>query len=319
MMHWNNIKTTLLLFFFALAGMSITVQAQDWDDWDDLDDAYVPARKGIEFALNFGVYQGNHKAANAFYNGYAGEVYDLGDNTASLMTIEQRLGLNASNSQVWSQVMNSIGLEAGEFKYIEYPGLYGMRYSPGTLMGLQTLLFFNPESALVLHVDAINGLKSEGGWNIVSSDVDTGQGSERRTTYGIFSEENRFQLSLGYRSAAYITDEVSWVFELGGSLLATQLERNYVRIVNSSYQLLTAQVGNQFTGPTSSLTATGYGAYAALGVELFFAEGGNLMLTVRGSRDQVKMGSYEANLMHGALYLTWVIPPQLGNFVRAKF
>jgi hypothetical protein len=133
MMHWNNIKTTLLLFFFALAGMSITVQAQDWDDWDDLDDAYVPARKGIEFALNFGVYQGNHKAANAFYNGYAGEVYDLGDNTASLMTIEQRLGLNASNSQVWSQVMNSIGLEAGEFKYIEYPGLYGMRYSPGTL------------------------------------------------------------------------------------------------------------------------------------------------------------------------------------------
>ena len=102
-------------------------------------------------------------------------------------------------------------------------------------------------------------------------------------------------------------------------MLATQLENNYVRIINSNYQLLTAQVGNQFTGPTSNLTSTGYGAYVALGVELFFAEGGNLMLTVRGSRDQVKMGSYEANLMHGALYLTWVIPPQLGNFVRAKF
>ena len=177
----------------------------------------------------------------------------------------------------------------------------------------------NPARSFVLLGDAINGLISEGGWNIVSSDVDTGQGSERRTTYGIFSEENRFQLSLGYRSAAYITDEVSWVFELGGSMLATQLDRHYVRLQNQNYQLMTAQLGNQFSGPTSSLTATGFGAYAALGVELFFAEGGNLMLTIRGSRDQVKMGSYEANLLHGALYLTWVIPPQLGNFVRAKF
>lgn len=319
LMHWNNIKTTLLLVLVAWAGVPTSGQAQDWDDWDDLNETYVPARKGIEFALNFGVYQGNHKAANAFYNGLAGEFYELRDNTANLMTIEQRLGIDSPNSQVWSQVMSSVGLEAGEFKYIEYPGPDGMRYTPGTLMGLQTLLFFNPESALVLHIDAINGLKSEGGWNIVSSDVDTGQGSERRTTYGIFSKENRFQLSLGYRSAAYITDEISWVFELGGNLLATQMESNFVRVMNQNYQLLTAQVGNQFTGPTSSLTATGYGAFAALGVELFFAEGGNLMLTVRGSRDQVKMGTYEANLMHGALYLTWVIPPQVGDFVRAKF
>ncbi len=319
MIQAYTLKMTVRVICFAVAGMASLAQAQEWDDWDELDDAYVPARKGIEFALNFGVYQGNHKAANAFYNGYAGEFYDLGDNTANLLTIEERLGLNNSNGQVWSQVMSSIGLEAGEFKYIEYPSQMGMRYSPGTLFGLQTLLFLNPESAFVLHIDAINGLKSEGGWNIVSSDVDTGQGSERRTTYGIFSEENRFQLSLGYRSAAYITDEISWVFELGGSMLATQLDRHYVRLQNQSYQLMTAQLGNQFSGPTSSLTATGFGAYAALGVELFFAEGGNLMLTIRGSRDQVKMGSYEANLLHGALYLTWVIPPQLGNFVRAKF
>ena len=294
--------------------------AQEWDDWDDYDGGYVPARKGIEFALNFGVYQGNHKAANAFYNGWAGENYELGDNTANLMTIEERLGIYSPNGTVWSQVMNSIGLEAGEFIGIEYPDpLYGMRYKPGTLMGLQTMLFFNPESALVLHVDAISGMKSEGGWNIVSSDVDTGMGSENRRTYGIFSEENRFQLSLAYRTAAYITDEISWVIELGGNMLSTSIQQNYVRVENASYQLLTAQLGNQFSGPTSNLTSTGYGAFAALGVELFFEEGGNLMLTVRVSRDRVKLGSYEANLMQGALYLTWVIPPQLGSFIRAKF
>ena len=311
---------------FCLIGISWLVlfpgaSAQDWDDWEDHESgAYVSGRKGIEFALNFGVYQANHGASNSFFNGYAGEFYDLGDNTANLMTIEDRLGVDNPNSIVWSQIMNSIGLEAGEFRYIEYPAYTGMRYTPGTLMGLQTMLFFNPESAFVLHVDAMNGLKSEGGWNIVSSYVDTGMGSENRRTYGIFSEEDRFQLSLAYRTAAYITDEVSWVIELGANMLATQLRSNFVRIENQSYQLLTAPIGNgQFANPTSSLTSTGFGGFGALGLELFFEEGGNLMVTARVSRDKVVMGSYEDNLWQGALYLTWVIPPQLGDFVRARF
>jgi len=305
---------------------SSALHAQNWDDWDDYDAAYVPARKGVEFALNFGVYQGHHKAANEFYSGYSGEIYELNDPIANLMTIEERLQINNTNSVVWSQVMNSIGLEAGEFRYIEYPvysealRLYGMRYAPATILGLQTMLFFNPESAFTLHIDAINGLKSEGGWNIVSSDVDTGMGSENRRTYGIFSEEDRFQLSLGYRTAAYITDEVSWVFELGGTMLATQLKQNYVRIQNQNYQLLTAPIGNgQFQNPTSTMTSTGFGGYGGLGVELFFEEGGNLMLTARVSRDRVRMGTYEDDLWQGALYLTWVIPPQLGDFIRASF
>lgn len=311
---------------FCLFGISWIVlfsaaSAQDWDDWEDHESgAYVSGRKGIEFALNFGVYQANHGASNTFFNGYAGEYYDLGDNTANLMTIEDRLGVDSPNNIVWSQIMNSIGLEAGEFRYIEYPANTGMRYTPGTLMGLQTMLFFNPESAFVLHVDAMNGLKSEGGWNIVSSDVDTGMGSENRRTYGIFSEEDRFQLSLAYRTAAYITDEVSWVIELGANMLATQLRSNFVRIENQSYQLLTAPIGNgQYANPTSSLTSTGFGGFGALGLELFFEEGGNLMVTARVSRDKVVMGSYEDNLWQGALYLTWVIPPQLGDFVRARF
>ena len=299
--------------------------AQDWDDWDDYD-AYVPERRGVEFALNFGVYQGHHKAANEFFSGISGAFYELTDPTANLMTIEERLGVNNVNSLVWSQIMSSIGLEAGEFEYIEYPiysdalRLYGMRYTPGTLMGLQTLLFFNPESAFVLHIDAINGLKSEGAWNMVTNEIVQGAGSENRRTYGIFSEEDRFQLSLGYRTAAYIVDEASWTFEIGGTMLATQLKRNYVRIMNQNYQLLAAPIGNgQFTNPTSSLTSTGFGFYAAVGAELFFEEGGNLMLTARVSRDRVIMGTYEDNLIQGALYLTWVIPPQLGDFVRASF
>ena len=55
-----------------------------------------------------------------------------------------------------------------------------------------------------------------------------------------------------------------------------------------------------------------------VGAELFFEEGGNLMLTARVSRDRVIMGTYEDNLIQVALFLTWVIPPQFGDFVRSS-
>lgn len=279
---------------------------------------YVPARKGIEFGLNFGVYQANHKSATAFYSGTG--YYDIGDNTARMYEIEERLLLNANT---WNQVLNSIGLEAGEYRYIEYP--YEMRYQVAPMFGLQTLLFFNPESAFVLHVDAISGLKSQGGFNIVSTDVDFGQGSENRRTYGIFSTEDRLLLSLGYRTAAYIQDEVSWVIELGGTMLNTRLQENYVRIEERNYDLMIGVQGNNAVNrPTSALTATGFGFYGVLGIELMFEEGGNLILSARVSRDDVRLGidpelSYRDNLWQAGLYLTWVIPPQIGDFVRAKF
>jgi hypothetical protein len=261
------------------------------------------------------VYRANHLSASSFF---AGDGYwELGDNTARLMSIEERLGIEVPNSPVWSQVLNSMGIQADQFRYIEYP--YGMTYSPGTLMGLQTLWFMNPESAFVLHVDAMNGLKSVGGFNMVTSDVDWGMGSENRRLYGIFSEEDRLQLSLGYRTAAYIVDEASWVFEAGGTMLSTRLVENYVRIENQNYQLFAGQIGNQFTGPTSSLVGTGFGFYGALGVEVMFEEGGNLQLMLRVSKDEVVMGNYAERLLHGALYLAWVIPPKMGNFIRAKF
>jgi hypothetical protein len=298
------IRNTAALVFIPLL---LTADAQQ--DWDD--DAYVPRRKGIEFAMNIGVYRANHKSA-VFYNGTGS--YELGDNTARLYEIEERLW---ASPQIWSQVLNAVGILEEEYRYIEYP--YEMRYQLSPMFGFQTLYFFNPESALVLHIDAVSGLKSQGGWNLVASDVDTGQGSENRRQYGIFSKEDRLLGSIGYRTAAYIVDELSWVIEVGGSMLSTRIKENYVRIGDQNYSLLTGQIGPNLSGPTSSLTQTGWGFYGALGVELMFEKGGNVMVTARVSRDDVGLGSYEANLWQGGLYLTWVIPPVPIQFVRAAF
>ena len=82
---------------------------------------------------------------------------------------------------------------------------------------------------------------------------------------------------------------------------------------------MTVQIANQFVGATSALVGTGFGAYGAVGLELMFEEGGNIEVQLRVSKEEVVMGNYAERLWHGALVLSWVIPPQLGNFVRAKF
>lgn len=326
----------VLCTLLALGSWTASAQEEDWEEGEEeVGGGYVPERRGIEFGLNFGVYRGNHQAATAFFSG-TGQ-YSLGDNVADMESIEERLDAGNATSPIWSQVMNQAGLEAGEYRYIEYP--LEMRYSPGKLVGLQTLLFFNPESALVLHIDAITGLKSVGGWNLVSSDVDTGMGSENRRTYGIHSVEDRLYIAGGYRTAAYIYEDLSWVFEIGGTALGTRIDRNWVRVGEeptggifggggsgggsgsgaSDYNLLVGRLGNQqFLGPVSNLTSVGYGAYAALGWELMFDKGGNLVVMLRLSRDQVRLGSYQESLWHGALTLTWIVPP-VDNFIKARF
>lgn len=321
----------LALLLTMSGGAGVQAQEDDWEEEDvESEGGYVPGRKGIEFGLNFGVYRANHQSATAFFSGTG--TYDLGDNVASMESIDERLDAGNATSPIWTQVMNQAGLEAGEFRYIEYP--LEMRYSPGKLVGLQTLYFFNPESALVLHIDAITGLKSVGGWNMVSSDVDTGMGAENRRTYGIHSVEDRLYLAGGYRTAAYIYEDLSWVFEFGGTALGTRIQRNWVRVGEentgwpggggngtgaSDYNLLVGRIGNQqFMGPGSNLTSVGWGGYAAVGWELMFDKGGNLMVMLRLSRDQVRLGSYSEPLWHGALTLTWVVPP-VDNFIRATF
>jgi hypothetical protein len=302
----------------AFAAVMCAAGTLGWaqDDEEPESDGYLNTRRGIEFAVNFGLHKPNNKAATAFFSGAGG--YDLGDNIAWLNTIEERLQIDQPNSVVWSQVMNATGLEAGEFRYIELP--LEMRYQPGRLLGLQTLYFFNPEAALVLHVDMMTGLKSQGGWNIVSSDAQQGMGSERRRTYGIFSEEDRLGLSLGYRTAAYIYDDLSWVFEGGASMLGTRILRNYVVIENQTYDLLTASLGpgGIFQGPNSALVGIGYGGYLGAGFELFFEKGGNLQAMLRVAREEVVMGSYAEPQWNGSVYLAWVIPPVL-DYARVSF
>ena len=308
-----NLKISFIfaIVFFGLT--PITIVSQDWDDDDDF---YIPRRQGLEYGVNLGVYRA-HPNSSQFYNG-AGW-FELGDNQASLYTIEERLFLGNTEDQI----NNLLNLGGGNFwvPYDSSPLL--MPYDPGLMMGLKLLYFWNPESALVLSIDVAN-LNSAGPWTLETDLLPGGgQGSDDIRVYGIFGKERRMISSLGYRTAVYIIDEASWVLEFGGSATAIQIKDNFIMIENNSYDLITFFNGNQFLGATSNLTSVGFGYYAVVGLEAMFEEGGNLEVNFKVSRDNIRLGqgdlAYQEKLWNFSLYVTWLIPPHIGDFVRASF
>jgi hypothetical protein len=306
-LYLANMKIKSIVFFVLSLAVSLpfTSFSQNWDEEDDF---YVSTREGIEFGVNLGVYRA-HPNSSSFYvgDGY----YDLGDNQANLYSIED-------------QINNTLNLGGGNFwlPYDSSPLL--MPYDPGLMLGLKMLYFWTPESALVMSIDAVN-LKAAGPWTLETDLLPgQGQGSNDIKVYGIFGQERRMMGTLGYRTSAYIIDEAAWIFELGATATSVQIKRNYINIENNTYDLITFyNGGGQFSGAGSNLTSTGLGYYGVIGLEAMFEEGGNLEANLRVSRDNIILGSsdggFNERLWNIALYVTWLIPPHIGDFVRASF
>ena len=317
-----HILKALISLTVIIAFLSISVApAQHWLEEDE---GYVSRRKGLEFGVNMGVYMANNNqmtSSSIFYNGSG--YYELGDNSATLYSIEERLNLGTTEAQV-TNMLNTDGFQ------IPYDAYGYMRYDPGMMFGLKAVRFWNPESAIVLSFDAAS-LKATGFYTMNLNGLPgQGQGMNNTKLYGVIGEERRMLTTLGFRTSMYITDRSSWIFELGGIATGTQVVENYCLVETTPYNLLVTFNGpGQISGPTSNLTNLGFGFYTTIGLEALFEEGGNLEANLRLSRDNVKLGSqetddfgvlgYQGTQWNAAIYVTWMIPPHVGEYVRASF
>ena len=304
-----------LMLVWAPANAQMTVYGDDDDDYS------YDSREGLEFGLNIGVYRGFEQAAY-FYDGEGG--HELSDAGAQIWSIEDRL--NQLRTQQPNHPVNGI---LNEFPDPELYSLPLMQYTPSMMFGLKMARFWNPETALVLHMDVVQA-KAEGAWSLSTGLLpDQGQGNADVRTYSIQGREQRLMLSFGYRTSIYITEGLTWVFELGGMANAVSVEENFIVMSqqdmgNSNLQvaLLTAPgtgAGGALNPASNVLTQWGMGGYSSLGIGVDFEEGGSIELNVRVSRDAIHLGTESFKGQNLAAFLTWMIPSQLGDFVRASF
>ena len=333
--HSDNIRLVLLSLFAS--ALALTCSAQGWmDDEEDMG----PRRRGIEFGLNMGVYQPfsakpdydnvfKDNAAN-FYNGAA--EFDLGDNTAGLNSIANRAYDIWTSNQIISLLQNAgYTVDQGLNEANTPVWCYDlMTYETSMLFGLRIAGFFSPESAIVMSADFAS-LKAVGQYQIEFTNLPATNQIDRYYDSAVFGEERRFIGTLGYRTSLYINSVSSFLFEFGGVATGTQVMRNYFVVEGQPFQLIYLNTGpGQFNGQSSNLSNIGFGGYAAIGLEGLFEEGGNLEANLRVSYDRIKLGSQELDEFdevrgysqmqwNFGLYVTWMIPPHIGDFVRASF
>ena len=305
---------------FALAWAPALLSGQMRVYSDDDDDYSYASREGLEFGVNIGVYRGFPQAAY-FYDG-AGD-HELSDVGAQIWGIRERL-----QQLQGQQLTHPVTGILNEFPAWNIYSLPLMQYKPSMFFGLKAAKFWNPETAVVCHVDVAQ-VTAEGSWSLSTGLLpDQGQGNEDVRTFPIIGKEQRLNIALGYRTSIYIAEGASWAFELGGLANAVAIEENYIvmspNVGNALYEvnLLTAignGAGGQLSPASNVLTQWGTGFYSSLGLAVEFEEGGHVELNVRASRDNINLGTEAYKGWNVAAFLTWMIPSQLGDFVRASF
>ena len=305
---------------FALAWVPALLSGQMRVYSDDDDDYSYASREGLEFGVNIGVYRGFPQAAY-FFDG-AGD-HELSDVGAQIWGIRERL-----QQLQGQQLTHPVTGILNEFPAWNIYSLPLMQYKPSMFFGLKAAKFWNPETAVVCHVDVAQ-VTAEGSWSLSTGLLpDQGQGNEDVRTYPIIGKEQRLNIALGYRTSIYIAEGASWAFELGGLANAVAIEENYIvmspNVGNALYEvnLLTAignGAGGQLSPASNVLTQWGTGFYSSLGLAVEFEEGGHVELNVRASRDNINLGTEAYKGWNVAAFLTWMIPSQLGDFVRASF
>lgn len=315
---WNTAARWMAAFVLAWAPALVSGQMRVYGDDDD--DYSYASREGLEFGVNIGVYRGFPQAAY-FYDG-AGD-HELSDAGAQIWGIQERL-----QQLQGQQLTHPVTGVLNEFPAWNIYSLPLMQYKPSMFFGLKAAKFWNPETALVCHVDVAQ-VTAEGAWSLSTGLLpDQGQGNEDVRTYPIIGKEQRLNIALGYRTSIYITEGASWAFELGGLANAVAIEENYIvmspNVGNALYEvnLLTAignGAGGQLSPASNVLTQWGTGFYSSLGLAVEFEEGGHVELNVRASRDNINLGTEAYKGWNVAAFLTWMIPSQLGDFVRASF
>ena len=315
---WNTAAGWMAALALAWAPALVSAQMRVYGDDDD--DYSYASREGLEFGVNLGVYRGFPQAAY-FYDG-AGD-HELSDAGAQIWGIQERL-----QQLQGQQLTHPVTGILNEFPAWNIYSLPLMQYKPSMFFGLKAAKFWNPETALVCHVDVAQ-VTAEGAWSLSTGLLpDQGQGNEDVRTYPIVGKEQRLNIALGYRTSIYITEGASWAFELGGLANAVAIEENYIvmspNVGNALYEvnLLTAignGAGGQLSPASNVLTQWGTGFYSSLGLAVEFEEGGHVELNVRASRDNINLGTEAYKGWNVAAFLTWMIPSQLGDFVRASF
>ena len=315
-MIWTKRLSWLMVAWVSAQAVAQMVVPGNEEDYS------VERRDGIEFGMNIGVYRGFSQAAY-FFDGMGSSLAE-GNSANRMWDVVGRMNDLPASHPVRRIAANRFN---GTLAPDEDSGPL-MQYRPAIMFGLKAVKFWNPETALVLQMDVVS-LTAEGVWPFQTGNLETGMGGYLLEYVPIVGKEDRLHVSLGYRTSVYMMQGMSCSFEIGPMFNAVSIDpRGHDLIFTDEtgnlveLNLITgsgAAVGGVYNNASNILTQLGTGFYSQAGLDLEFDKGGHVELNLRASRDNLNLGIDEYTGWNLALFITWMIPSQIGDFVRASF
>ena len=291
-------KKVLLMFVLCTSFVQLNAQSRRSSDEETSDETVELTDEeeekedpftGISIGLNIGSYFASKTTAN-IYNGTC-QIGDLNrPDGVRCYTIAERIDPNTF-LQTWQQITQDVGATGVEVPLDAYP--LNMRYSPAFNVGMQIKYNWGKDHALVFNFNTVR-LKALDVFTLRFVGTGAQQNAQQDIrTYDITGSEQRFSANLGYRGGVFINEGMNWYYQLGASMLGTQVEKNQIFIEGNAYDLfLGAQNPNQFVTLDNSPTGIGFGGYGALGLEFFIKDKYTFDISFMTSRDTMKMFNY---------------------------
>lgn len=224
--------------------------------------------RGFSFGLNLGSYFASKGTGN-FYNG-SGTVKGFIDEGQEIRaySIDERIGPSSIFTRDYEYILSFYNASSYSFPWDSYP--LDMRYNPALMVGLQIKYNFNRYGAIIANINATK-VKAVSQFTMQfhgTSMPQNAQGDVRLFT--ITGNEQRFNLTLGYRQGWMMGDYSNFYMQLGGSMLGTQFQKNEVLVAERSYDLFVGAYNpNQQLAHAQPRTDLGFGAYGSMGVEFW--------------------------------------------------
>jgi len=292
-----RIKIILLVLFISFRGI-----AQEYDEnGKEIHGTYNG--KGFNIGLNLGCYFANKYTASN-YNGYgfdADGVRNTYEN--SLMYNKIILQYGGGYPGGVDQIAPALGVNPGEWNFIEDYMPNNMKYAPGFLLGLDMRYSMDNKNVILFNIHAAQ-LNITGNFTIwAKPSSGSSQINNQYRTCDIKGVEQRLMLQLGYQHVFISEKNINPILEGGINVTMAKMNKNEILIGDLLIDLTESyyQPGVNNASLVQKQVGVGFGAFAGAGLNFNMNENFRFQILYNPSYEGIKLGTNtRLKLQHSA-------------------
>lgn len=282
----KQIKIISLILLISFSGF-----AQEYDE--NGKEIVTGNKKGFNIGLYLGSYWANNYTAS-IYNGYGYDVDGIRNTYEnSLMYNKIIVQYGGGYPGGHDYIADALGVNQGDWKFIEDYMPTNMRYSPAFMVALQMRYSVDNKNVILFNINATQ-LNITGNFTIYAKPASgSTQINNAYRTCAIKGVEQRLMFQLGYQHVFISEKNINPFLEAGMNITMAKMNKNQILIGDLLIDLTDYyyQPGVNNASLVKKQVGIGLGAFAGAGLNLNMAENFRLQILYNPSYEGIKLGT----------------------------